>query len=120
MGVVFISISRLLAALWATPSSSLKAVLIVLTFWVFQNIEIINKIVRGTLFHLISLSLLLTIVRFFITGKTITFYILFELRLIPTLFMVFFFWVSAGKNPSLDVSFDIHCPIVTATAPTVH
>lgn len=63
----------------------------------FQNIEIINKIVRGTLFHLISLSLLLTIISFFITGKTITFYILFELRLIPTLFMVFFFGYQPEK-----------------------
>ena len=59
--------------------------------------EIINKIVSGTLFHLISLSLLLTIVSFFITGKTITFYILFELRLIPTLFMVFFFGYQPEK-----------------------
>merc|ERR1712221_21876 len=61
------------------------------------NIEIINKIMRGTLFHLISLSLLLTIISFFITGKTITFYILFELRLIPTLFMVFFFGYQPEK-----------------------
>merc|ERR1712189_98840 len=31
-----------------------------------------------------------------------------------------FFGYQPEKNPSLDVSFDIHCPIVTATAPTVH
>jgi len=64
---------------------------------VFQNIEIINKIVRGSLFHLISLSLLLVIIGFFVTGKTMTFYILFELRLIPTLFIVFFFGYQPEK-----------------------
>ena len=63
----------------------------------FQNIRVVNKIVSGTLFHLISLSLLLTIVTFFVTGKTITFYILFELRLIPTLFIVFFFGYQPEK-----------------------
>lgn len=58
---------------------------------------IINKIASGTLFHLISMSLLSTVLIFFITEKTITFYILFELSLIPTLFMLFFFGYQPEK-----------------------
>ena len=93
---MFIS-ARILTTLWATPTGSFKSLLIVLTLWVFQNIEIINKIRRGTLFHLISLSLLVTTLSFFMTGKTMSFYILFELRLIPTLFIVFFFGYQPEK-----------------------
>ena len=46
---------------------------------------------------MICLTLLITVVSFFLTGKTIIFYILFELRLIPTLFMVFFFGYQPEK-----------------------
>lgn len=91
------SLSRVLAVFWIGPGSSLKTILVVLTLWVFQNIAIINKVTRGTLFHLIFTSLLLTIISFFITGQTMTFYILFELRLVPTLFIVFFFGYQPEK-----------------------
>lgn len=75
----------------------LKLLLIILSLWVFQNMYTINSIKIGSLFHLICLSLLFTVVSFFLTGKTLMFYILFELRLIPTLFIVFFFGYQPEK-----------------------
>ena len=89
-----------LSFIWALACYSLnpfKLVLIVLSFWVFQNIYTINSIKIGGLFHLVCLSLLFTVVSFFLTGKTLMFYILFELSLIPTLFIVFFFGYQPEK-----------------------
>ena len=71
--------------------------LTVLTLWVFQQIYIINRIYLGRLFHLVCLALLLTCIRFFLCNKTLTFYILFELRLIPTLFIVFLYGYQPEK-----------------------
>ena len=90
----------LATVIWSLSSCllrSLKLVLILISLWVFQNISTINSIKSGSLFHLICLTLLITVVSFFLTGKTIIFYILFELRLIPTLFMVFFFGYQPEK-----------------------
>ena len=90
----------LVTVIWSLSSCflrSLKLLLILISLWVFQNISTINSIRPGSLFHLICLTLLITVVSFFLTGKTMIFYILFELRLIPTLFMVFFFGYQPEK-----------------------
>lgn len=77
--------------------STLCIILVVLRFWVFQHIYIINNIKIGRLFHFLCVALLVTIVSFFLRRKTIVFYILFELSLIPTLFIVFFFGYQPEK-----------------------
>jgi len=69
----------------------------------------INEIAMGSLFHFLCFWLLGVIVFFFLRKKLLPFYILFELRLIPTLLMVFFFWLSAGEASSVYVSPDIYC-----------
>merc|ERR1719334_2056298 len=51
----------------------------------------------GSLFHLLCFWLLGVIVFFFLRKKLLPFYILFELRLIPTLLMVFFFGYQPEK-----------------------
>ena len=77
--------------------STLRLVLVVLTLWVFFHMYTINRIQIGRLFHFVCIILMLTCISFFLSSKTLTFYILFELRLIPTLFMVFFFGYQPEK-----------------------
>ena len=57
----------------------------------------INEIAMGSLFHFLCFWLLGVIVFFFLRKKLLPFYILFELRLIPTLLMVFFFGYQPEK-----------------------
>jgi len=71
--------------------------LIILTLWVFKHIYIINRISVGSLLHLVCLSLLFTCLVFFLCSKTLTFYVFFELRLIPTLFLVFLYGYQPEK-----------------------
>ena len=85
------------ACLMLSENSPTPILLTVLTLWVFQQIYVINKITFGSLFHLVCLVLILTCIRFFLCSKTLTFYILFELRLIPTLFIVFLYGYQPEK-----------------------
>ena len=89
--------SSLVAFLLLSEFPPMQMLLTVLTLWVFQQIYIINRIYMGSLFHLVCLALLLTCIRFFLCNKTLTFYILFELRLIPTLFIVFLYGYQPEK-----------------------
>ena len=68
-----------------------------LRFWVFQHIYTINEISLGRLFHFLCVLLLRVVILFFLSKKILAFYILFELRLIPTLLMVFFFGYQPEK-----------------------
>ena len=51
----------------------------------------------GRLLHYLCVSLLSVVLCFFLSSKIISFYIFFELRLIPTLFLVFFFGYQPEK-----------------------
>ena len=77
--------------------STLRLVLVVLTIWIFSNMYIINRIKIGSLFHFVCVALMLTCISFFLSSKTLTFYILFEIRLIPTLFIVFLYGYQPEK-----------------------
>lgn len=77
--------------------NTMRLILVILTLWVFYNIYIVNRIKIGTLFHTACVVLMLACIGFFFCDKTLTFYILFEIRLIPTLFMVFFFGYQPEK-----------------------
>jgi len=77
--------------------NTLRLILVILTLWVFYNIYIVNRIKIGTLFHTTCVILMVACIGFFLCDKTLTFYILFEIRLIPTLFMVFFFGYQPEK-----------------------
>ena len=57
----------------------------------------INTVREGSLFHLLCVRLLGVLVCFFLRKKTLSFYILFELRLIPTLFLIFCFGYQPEK-----------------------
>ena len=94
---IFYPFSSLIVCLHLSESPPMQMLLTVLTLWVFQQIYIINRIYLGSLFHLVCLALLLTCIRFFLCNKTLTFYILFELRLIPTLFIVFLYGYQPEK-----------------------
>jgi len=56
-----------------------------------------NKIAREGLFYCLCAWLLLIVIVFFLCQKRVTFYVFFELRLIPTLIMVFFFGYQPEK-----------------------
>ena len=56
-----------------------------------------NKIVRNSLFYGCCILLLIVVVIFFCREKRVTFYMFFELRLIPTLIIVFFFGYQPEK-----------------------
>lgn len=75
----------------------LKLSLVVLSFWVFQYMVVSNEIGKGRLFSLCCRLLLITIIIFFLCQKRVTFYVFFELRLIPTLIIVFFFGYQPEK-----------------------
>ena len=71
--------------------------LLVLRVWVFQYILLSNKILRGSIFMILCVRLLIIVVIFFVCQKSLTFYVFFELRLIPTLLMVFIFGYQPEK-----------------------
>ena len=75
----------------------LKIRLVLLSFWVFHYILVANKVEKGRVFRLSCVVLLIVIIIFFLTEKSITFYVFFELRLIPTLIMVFLFGYQPEK-----------------------
>ena len=56
-----------------------------------------NKILKGSLFYYCCIFLLVVVVVFFCGEKSITFYVFFELSLIPTLIIVFFFGYQPEK-----------------------
>ena len=75
----------------------IKIRLLLLSFWVFQYMLVCNKIVKGSLFYYCCISLLTVVLIFFCGEKSITFYVFFELSLIPTLIIVFFFGYQPEK-----------------------
>jgi len=73
-----------------------------MTLWVFSFMVIFNEILFFSTYMFITDSLLFIISSFFFSSKTISFYILFELRLVPTLIIILFYGyqpekLSAGK-----------------------
>lgn len=75
----------------------LKIRLVLLSLWVFHYILVANKVEKGRVFRLSCRVLLMVVIIFFLTEKSITFYVFFELRLIPTLIMVFLFGYQPEK-----------------------
>ena len=58
---------------------------------------VFNKIMKGSLFCSCCIALLMVVVTFFCREKRLTFYVFFELSLIPTLIIVFFFGYQPEK-----------------------
>lgn len=77
--------------------NNLKMGLLLLRFWVFHYIFISNIIGKGSIFRAACVGLLRVIVIFFVREKGLTFYVFFELRLIPTLIIVFMFGYQPEK-----------------------
>ena len=63
----------------------------------FHYIFISNLIGKGSIFRAACVRLVRVIVIFFVREKRLTFYVFFELRLIPTLIMVFIFGYQPEK-----------------------
>ena len=74
-----------------------KVRLVLLSFWVFHHMLVANKVEKGRVFSFSCFVLLTVVVTFFLTEKSLTFYVFFELRLIPTLIMVFLFGYQPEK-----------------------
>ena len=75
----------------------LKISLLLLSFWVFQYMLVYNKIIKSSLFYYCCIALLIVVVSFFCREKRLSFYVFFELSLIPTLIIVFFFGYQPEK-----------------------
>lgn len=78
-------------------NSLLKLVLAWLTFWVFSHIYRINLIKSGRIFILLRYRLLSICIFFFFSKKRLTFYILFEISLLPTLLIVLLYGYQPEK-----------------------
>ena len=72
-------------------------ILIWLLAWLFQYLFHATQMWRGRLFHILRIWLLFGLIGFFSTRRTLRFYILFEMALIPTLGMIFFFGYQPEK-----------------------
>jgi len=78
-------------------NSIIKLGLVWLTLWVFSHMYRINLIKNGRLFLFFSYSLLIICVFFFFSKKSLTFYILFEISLLPTLIIVLLYGYQPEK-----------------------
>lgn len=78
-------------------NSLLKVSLAWLTFWVFAHIYRMNLIKSGRIFLFLSYALLLICLSFFLSKKSLTFYILFEISLLPTLLIVLLYGYQPEK-----------------------
>ena len=68
-----------------------------LAFWVFQQMFQLDALTRGSGYVALAYALLLICVCFFHSAGTLSFYILFELSLLPTLFIVLLFGYQPEK-----------------------
>ena len=75
----------------------LKKRMVLLRFWVFQHMYVVNDMKKGRLIEKLRRSLLLVVVMFFLSKKRLTFYVFFEMRLLPTVAMIFFFGYQPEK-----------------------
>nr|AKS04003.1 NADH dehydrogenase subunit 4 [Spadella cephaloptera] len=78
-------------------SQSVSMLLVVLSFWLFQYMFIFNRIQQGSLFHILVIMLLWCVQGFFCTKNMMVLYALFELSLVPTLFIIFMFGYQPEK-----------------------
>jgi len=68
-----------------------------LTLWVFSHMYSINSIPSGSLFIFLCYMLMGVCLSFFLVAKTISFYFLFEISLLPTLLIVMFYGYQPEK-----------------------
>jgi len=76
---------------------TMKVQLAFMTLWVFSFMVLFNKIIIFSSYIAITDTLLLIIIMFFFSRKRITFYMLFEVRLVPTLMIVLFYGYQPEK-----------------------
>jgi len=89
-----------LIILWETSLinlNRLKFTLLLITFWVFYYMPIFNDIQIFSFFSFLCSVLLIRILRFFLSFNSLTFYVFFEVRLIPTLLMVLLYGYQPEK-----------------------
>lgn len=78
-------------------SSLIKLRLAWLTFWVFSHIYRMNLMKSGRIFLLLRYRLLTICILFFFSKKSLRFYILFEISLLPTLLIVLLYGYQPEK-----------------------
>ena len=88
---------RSVVALIYLEKEIVPVILCWLTFWVFGHMYALNKITSGSLFLALCYSLLSICLIFFLVEKSLTFYVLFEMSLLPTLLIVLFFGYQPEK-----------------------
>ena len=68
-----------------------------LAFWVFQQMFQLDALTRGSFYVALAYALLSVCVCFFHSARALSFYILFEISLLPTLFIVLLFGYQPEK-----------------------
>ena len=68
-----------------------------LAFWVFQQMFQLDALTRGSFYVALAYALLSVCVCFFHSARTLSFYILFEISLLPTLFILLLFGYQPEK-----------------------
>lgn len=86
-----------LAIVFCGSLHPIPAALVCLSVWLFHFMYTTNRIFLGRFFHFLCVTLLVVIVLFFSSQKLLSFYILFELSLVPTVLIVFFFGYQPEK-----------------------
>ena len=100
ISIIVLPFFSIITGMWnriVVNKSIIHLSLLVLRVWVFQYILLSNKILRGSIFIILCIRLLRIVFVFFVCRKSLTFYVFFELRLIPTLLMVFIFGYQPEK-----------------------
>ena len=68
-----------------------------MAFWVFQQMFQLDALTRGSFYVALAYGLLSVCVSFFHCARALSFYILFEMSLLPTLFIVLLFGYQPEK-----------------------
>ena len=98
--IMLSAINPLLLVLWESSIinfNTLKFTLLLLTLWVFYYIPIFNLISIFSFFSFLCFTLMIRVLRFFLRFNSLTFYVFFEIRLIPTLLIVLLYGYQPEK-----------------------
>jgi len=86
-----------LSLLHCEPLGVYRVGLCWLAFWVFQQMFQLDALIRGSFYVVLAYALLSVCASFFHSTGTLSFYILFELSLLPTLFIVLLYGYQPEK-----------------------
>jgi len=86
-----------LSLLLGEPHGVIRVGLCWLAFWVFQQMFQLDALTRGSCYVALAYALLSVCVCFFHSASALSFYILFEMSLLPTLLIVLLFGYQPEK-----------------------